>query len=624
VRTRHARNVRVWPEASYGWRPADVKYRWNWTFPIAISPHDHTHVYAGSQFVHMTTDGGASWKVISPDLTRNDTTHQQSSGGVSTDNLMTFDGANLLAIAESPLEAGVIWTGSNDGLVQVTRDGGAHWSNVTPNIAKLPAWAKIVNIEPSHFDKGAAYVAVDAHELDDLTPYIYKTTDYGKTWRKISDTFPRSAFSFVHAVCEDPVRRGLLYAGTENGLFVSFDDGGRWVPLQTSLPHAPVVWITVQPHFHDLVVATYGRGFWILDDVGPLEQVDAPALARRATLFPPRPAYRFREVQGVVRAPGSAIQAQNPPYGADLTYALSAALADTATSPDTTRRQRQARIVILTAGGDTVRTLEATRQLGLNRVWWDLRYASPTTPRLRTPPPGKPFVRLDPTGTRPLVAWDLDLSTRGPLVPPGTYTVRVTVGDTTLSQPLTVLKDPNTTATDADVAAQTQLTTAIRVEQDSVARMINRLEWVRRQLQDLAGQVRGDSTIAHDSAARRVGRLADSLDRKGQAIEAVLFDVHLTGAREDAFRNPTQLYERLAALQSDVAENSSDFAPTTQQAAVHDLFRQRIADASVRFADFMTKDLPAFSAELRGASLKDVIAAYPGLAPAVGPGGSEP
>jgi len=372
------------------------------------------------------------------------------------------------------------------------------------------------------------------------------------------------------------------------------------------------------------VVATYGRGFWILDDVGPLEQLDAAALARRATLFPPRPAYRFREVQGVVRAPGSAIQAQNPPYGADLTYALSAALADTATSPDTTRRQRQARIVILTAGGDTVRTLEATRQLGLNRVWWDLRYASPTTPRLRTPPPGKPFVRLDPTGTRPLVAWDLDLSTRGPLVPPGTYTVRVTVGDTTLSQPLTVLKDPNTTATDADVAAQTQLTTAIRVEQDSVARMINRLEWVRRQLQDLAGQVRGDSTIAHDSAARRVGRLADSLDRKGQAIEAVLFDVHLTGAREDAFRNPTQLYERLAALQSDVAENSSDFAPTTQQAAVHDLFRQRIADASVRFADFMTKDLPAFSAELRGASLKDVIAAYPGLAPAVGPGGSEP
>ncbi|PYO40517.1 MAG: glycosyl hydrolase [Gemmatimonadetes bacterium] len=575
----------------------------------ALSPHDHTHVYAGSQVVHLTTDGGASWKVISPDLTRNDTTHQQSSGGVSTDNLMTFDGANLLAIAESPLEAGVIWTGSNDGLVQVTRDGGAHWTNVSANIPKMPAWAKIVVIEPSHLDKGAAYIAVDAHELDDLTPYIYKTTDYGKTWRKITDTFPRSAFSFVHTVCEDPVRRGLLYAGTENGLFVTFDDGARWLPLQTNLPHAPVVWITVQPKFHDLVIATYGRGFYILDDVGPLEQIDAAALARRATLFPPRPAYRFRDVQGVVRAPGSAIQAQNPPYGAGLTYSLSAALADTATTPDTTRRQRSPRIVILGAGGDTVRTLEATRQLGLNRVWWDLRYAAPTTPRLRTPPPGKSFVRTGTDGTRPLVAWDLDLSTRGPLVPPGTYTVRLTVGDTTLSQQLTVLKDPNTTASDADVAAQVQLTATIRGEQDSVARMIDRLEWVRRQLQDLAGQVRGDSTIARDSAARRIGRLADSLDRKGQSIEAALFDVHLTGAREDAFRNPTQLYERLAALQSDVAENSSDFAPTSQQVAVNDLFRQRIADASGKFADFMTKDLPAFSAELRAASLKDVIAA---------------
>src|SRR3989454_1095825 len=199
VRTDHPRNVRIWPEAGYGSGPAGLEYRWNWTFPIAISPHDHTRVYVGSQFVHVTTDGGASWKVISPDLTRNDTTHQQSSGGVSTDNLMTFDGATLLAIAESPLEPGVIWTGSNDGLVQMTRDGGAHWTDVTPNIARLPAWSKIVNIAPSHFDKGTAYVAVDAHELDDLAPYIYKTTDYGKTWRKISDTFPRSAFSFVHA-----------------------------------------------------------------------------------------------------------------------------------------------------------------------------------------------------------------------------------------------------------------------------------------------------------------------------------------------------------------------------------------------------------------------------------------
>src|SRR3989449_973382 len=551
TRTDHARNVRVWPEAGYGWRPADLKYRWNWTFPIALSPHDHTRVYVGSQVVHLTTDGGASWKVISPDLTRNDTTHQQTSGGVTTDNLMTFDGATLFAIAESPLQAGVIWAGSNDGLVHLTRDGGGQWSDVTGNLPKLPPWGKITNIEASHFDAGTAYLAVDLHELDDLAPYIYKTTDYGKTWRRISDTFPRSTLSFVHVVAEDPVRRGLLYAGTENGLYVTLDDGTRWLPLQTSLPHAPVSWVTVQPRFRDLVVATYGRGVWILDDVSPLEQLDARALAGRAWLFAPPPAYRFRATQGVASAPNSAVQAQNPPGGAVVTYHLAAALADTEARPDSAAQpdsaHRPARLIVVDARGDTVRVLQGERKPGLNRVWWDLRYAPSAVPKLRTPPPGKPFVRVGPDGTRPLVTWDLDLMLRGPLVPPGTYGIRLSVGDTTLAQSLTVLKDPNTAGTDADVQAQTRLALAIRAEQDSVARMINRLEWMRKQLQDLAGQLRSDSALAGDASAKRLAGLADSLEHRVVGVEGVLFDVHLTGAREDAFRNPMQIYGRLAA-----------------------------------------------------------------------------
>ncbi|PYO39731.1 MAG: glycosyl hydrolase, partial [Gemmatimonadetes bacterium] len=597
VRTDHARNVRVWPEAGYGWRPADMKYRWNWTFPIAISPHDHTRVYVGSQFVHVTTDGGASWKVISPDLTRNDTTHQQSSGGVTTDNLMTFDGATLFAIAESPAPggAGVIWAGSNDGLVHLTRDGGATWTDVTGAIPKLPAWGKISNIEPSHFDAGTAYLAVDLHELDDLAPYIFKTSDFGRSWKRISDALPRSPLSFVHVVREDPVRRAMLYAGTENGLYVTWDDGARWLPLQTNLPRAPVSWVTVQPHFQDLVVATYGRGVWILDDITPLQQLDLPAPAGQAVLFEPRPAYRFRSRQGVASAPNSAVEPDTLPYGADLTYYLSPTLADTTAPPDSARRARPAKLVILGAQGDTVRVLEGERKPGLNRVWWDLRVTAPTLPKLRTPPPGKPFVRVGPDGTRPLVTWDLDLSLRGPLVPPGTYTVRLTVGDsggpapTTLSQSLTVLKDPNTAGTDADVQAQTRLALAIRGEQDSVARMINRLEWVRKQLQDLAGQLRGDSALAGDSGAKRLAVLADSLDRRAVSVEGALFDVHLTGAREDAFRDPMQLYGRLAALQSDVAESGVDFGPTTQQVQVHELFMQRLAQASTRFADLMDK-----------------------------------
>src|SRR5438105_132201 len=319
VRTGHARNVRVWPEAGYGWRPADVKYRWNWTFPIMISPHDHRRVYVGSQYVHVTTDGGASWKVVSPDLTRNDTSHQQSSGGVTTDNLMTFDGATLFALAESPVQAGVIWAGSNDGLVHVTRDGGTTWTDMTGNVPKLAPWGKISNLEPTRFDATTAYVSIDLHELDDLDPYIFKTTDLGRTWKRISEGLPRSSLGFVHVVREDPVRRGMLFAGTESGVYVTFDDGGRWTPLQNNLPHAPISWITVQPHFHDLVVATYGRGIWILDDISPLEDpaLTGGAMTGGAGLFKPRPAYRFRSQQGSASAPNSSLRVDSVPEGAD-------------------------------------------------------------------------------------------------------------------------------------------------------------------------------------------------------------------------------------------------------------------------------------------------------------------
>src|SRR5207249_3994025 len=271
----------------------------------------------------------------------------------------------------------------------VSIDGGAHWTNVAGNIPKFSTWAKIVNIEPSHFDAGTAYLAADLHELDDLDPYIYKTTDYGKTWKLISTTFPRSPLSFVHVVREDPVRRGMLFAGTDNGLYVTLDDGANWLPLQTNLPHAPVSWVDVQPRFHDLVVSTYGRGFYILDDISPLEQLDGRALASNATLFVPPPAYRFRDRQGVASAPNSAVQAETGPSGVPLTYYVSPALADTTTgsttapgttcpsppppppSPgDSTRRKKPARLVILDAQGDTVRVLEGARKAGLNRVCW--------------------------------------------------------------------------------------------------------------------------------------------------------------------------------------------------------------------------------------------------------------
>jgi len=255
----------------------------------------------------------------------------------------------------------------------------------------------------------------------------------------------------------------------------------------------------------------------------------------------------------------------------------------------------------------------------LNRVCWDLRYTAPVTPKLRTSPPGKPFVRVGADGTRSLVTWDLDLSLRGPLVLPGTYSVHLVLlgSDTshapvTATQSVTVLKDPNTTGTDADVQAQGKLARAIRGEQDSVARMINRLEWVRKQVRDLTTQLR-DSALLADSGAKRLAPLADSLERRVIRAEGMLFDVNLTGAREDAFRNPMQLYGRLAALQSDVAENSADFAPTAQQLGVQEVLSQRLAEATRAFTDVMTQDVPRFSAELRKTPLRNVIGS--GVAP---------
>jgi photosystem II stability/assembly factor-like uncharacterized protein len=273
VKTGITNSVEVWPMATFGWGAADLKYRFVWTFPLTISPHDHNKVYVGSQHVHVTTDGGRNWREISPDLTRNDKSRQQASGGLTPDNVGVEYSGVVFAIAESRLKAGLLWVGTNDGLVHVSEDGGGSWKNVTANIPGLLPWGTISNIEASRFDASTAYLSVDGHQENNRDPWIYKTTDLGRTWKLIVNGIPKSPLSYVHQVKEDPVRRGLLYAGTENALYVSFDDGGSWQTLQNNLPHAPVHGITIQEHFNDLALATYGRGMWILDDITPLRQL---------------------------------------------------------------------------------------------------------------------------------------------------------------------------------------------------------------------------------------------------------------------------------------------------------------------------------------------------------------
>src|SRR5205823_1649745 len=360
--------------------------RFNWTMAFVVSRYDRNTLYAGSQFVHMSTDGGNSWKTISPDLTTNDKTKQQISGGLTPDNIGVEYFPVVMAITESPKEKGLIWTGTNDGQVQLTRDGGKSWTNVTKNIPGLPESGTVYNIDASKFNAGTAYVVFDFHQVNNRDPFAYKTADYGKTWKRIVNGIPASMLSYAHTIKEDPVRQGLLYLGTEGAIYLSFDDGEHWEPLQTNLPHAPVYWITAQEHFNDLVIATYGRGFWILDDITPLQQLNERVRESSVHLFTPRPVYRLKDVQAPA---GSAIDmtaGQNAPYGASINYWLKSAPAG------------DVKIQVLDRSGQIVRSLDGTKRAGLNRVYWDLRSEQSKPILLRTAPLYAPEVPLGPDG----------------------------------------------------------------------------------------------------------------------------------------------------------------------------------------------------------------------------------
>ncbi|MFQ5537373.1 MAG: WD40/YVTN/BNR-like repeat-containing protein [Gemmatimonadota bacterium] len=579
--TGQSRNVRVWPEAAYGWRPADLRYRWHWTFPVMISPHDHRTVYVGSQVVHRTRNGGESWEVVSPDLTLNDKSKQQNSGGMTTDNLMTFDGSVLYALAESPVQEGVLWAGSNDGQIHVSTDGGATWTNVSGNLPDLPEYGQFSNIEPSRFDAGTAYAAVDLHQMGNFDPYIYRTTDFGRHWERIDAGIQRSSSSFVHVVREDPVRRGMLFAGTDNGVWFTLDDGDHWMPLRNNLPAAPVYWLTVQPHFHDLVVATYGRGFWILDNITGLRALSEELMASEAAVVPPLPAYRFQAVQALKSAP-SHVRGRDPRYGASVDVWIS-------------RDEAPLEMTVYDEDGGKVRTLTTTGKAGLNRLQWDLRYESPKPPRLRTPPPGMPWIPMEEDGTRRLRTWDLDLvgGQRGPLAPPGRYPVRIVAGGDTLTAAVEILKDPNSAGSVEDIRAQVALSLAIRDDLEEVGRRIDRLEWIREQVEDLQDLTRVDAD------AQAVADAATAFRQTLLDVEGRFFDLNLSGAREDAFRAPMKLYGRLAALGSDVGRFSADFAPTAQHREVYDVLKARLEEAGKLMDHLLQVELPALNDDLR-------------------------
>ena len=591
LKTGQSRSVEVWPDATYGWQPADVKYRWHWTFPIAISPFDHNKVYVGSQVVHMTTDGGQSWTVISPDLTTNDKSHQQNSGGVSWDNLMTFDGSTLYAIAESPKQQGVIWTGSNDGQVNITKNSGKNWTNVTKNISGLPPWGTVMNVEPSHFDAGTAYVAVDLEQVGDYDTYVYKTADFGATWTRISSDVPKGVNSSAKCIMEDPVRKGMLYLGTNNALYVSWDDGGHWRHLRNNLPPAPVYWVEVEPRFNDLLIATHGRGIYDLDDITPLRNWDKAADAD-VYLFPPRSAYRFRTIATNRGRESERVIGQNPPYGADINFELKNAA-------------KQWTITITDAAGRTVRTLKGEGRPGLNRVWWNLSYDEATPVHLLTPPPdaqwlkpgdvvpmGRPNPEAAKEGWRPLIVWGAGESGVGLRVAPGRYNVKLTVGDKSLTEPLEVLRDPNSLGTDADLQTQVKFLLQVRSEMNELDDMINHLERTRLQLEGLPKVLAGPKAAEAEKAAKE-------FDATVVAVEGLMFDVHLTGNIEDSFRHSMMLYGRLANLESELSGDGADLPPTDQQIAVNKELDAKLAEARAKFKEVTGPQTAAFNQQIK-------------------------
>ncbi len=583
LRTGHSRSVSVWPDSFLGWAAEKLKYRFQWTFPITISPHNHNKIYVGSQFVHQTTDDGQIWTIISPDLSTNDKSKQRPFGGITRDDESTYS-CCIFALSESALEEGLIWAGTNDGQVHLTRDGGKIWTNVTKNIPNLPPMGIVSNIEPSKYDSGSCYITVDLHNANNRNPYAYKTTDYGKSWAFITSSIPKSELSYAHCIREDPVRKGLLYLGTENALYVSFDDGVDWLPLQLNLPHAPVHWLVVQEHFNDLVVATYGRGFWILDDITPLQEMNQEALKSDAYLFPPRPSYRFRKTAGPMQVPNDLCTGKNSPYGASINYYIRS-------TP-----KSNVKITILDENDQTIKTLKGTKETGVNRIWWDLKYEKSKTVKLRTSPIGSPYVTTGPKAWRPMVSMAEPIEI---LAPPRIYTVKLKVGENTLSRKLEVRKDPHSIGSDSDIQSQVKLLLEIRDNMNSLVEIINQVEWIRKQIYDLIDVLKENK---NNDPIIDTGR---NLDQRLIDIEENFFQMRLTGSTDDALRAPCRLYYKLSSLASGVG--LADFPPTAQQIQVHKMFTEEILSYQKNLQEIAKKDLADFNTLLENKKLHNII-----------------
>ena len=554
--------------------PNEIKYRCHWTPPLAIDPFDHNTIYYGCQVVFKTTNSGQSWTVASPDLSTQDPSRIVSSGGLIGDNLGQFYGEVVFAIAPSTVQKGLVWAGTNDGKVWYTTEGGGKWTDVTKNIG-MPVWGTVTSIEPSHFHAGTAYVSVDYHLVDNRDPFIYKTTDFGKTWTRISSNLPTGPLAYVRNVSEDPNCEGLLFAGTGHGLYYSLDDGGKWTQIRSGLPPAPVTWTVVQKRFHDLVVSTYGRGFYILDDITPLEQMAKEKAAGDVRLFTPRSAYRLGRYDRAI-----------------LNYELKEA------------PKGPVRFEILGADGKVVRRLTSMGHPGINRAVWDMHYDGPHIVELRTIPPQDPHIweeeRFKGKDQRGITHWGMPVEQQGPLAAPGKYMVKMTVGDQTFQQPLEVLIDPHSPGTHQSIEATLKLQLRIKDDVTRVADMINRIEWMRKQLENL------ETMYAADPHEADTLKSVKDTDQKMQDVEYALVSKDLVASDDKYYVSSYKVYYNLLWLNGEVGQGAGDVAgagdygPTDTSVALVEQIEQDMNRGEAKYKELMATTVPAFNRVLAG------------------------
>jgi photosystem II stability/assembly factor-like uncharacterized protein len=582
------------PELSDAHGAANLEHRFQWTAPVLISRHDPNTLYHAGEVLFKTTDGGVHWQAISPDLTRNDKSKQKVSGGdITLDDSGTEYYDTIFALAESPSTKGMLWVGTDDGLIQLTKDEGKTWTNITPK--DMPEWSRISQIDPSTFDAGTAYVAVDRHQFDDLHPYIYKTSDYGKTWAKLGQGIPEN--TFVRVVREDPKKKGLLYAGTETGVYISFNDGANWRPLKLNLPTTPVHDLTIKEN--DLVVATHGRAFWVLDDVSPLRQYSDEIAQKAAFLYTPGTAYRIQAGASSERHPSKRV-GQNPPAGAVIYYYLK----------DAPKHDAEAKIEILDASGKVIRKYSSAEynsieeppdpddkkpekqlkpEAGLNRFVWDLRYEEAHHV------PG-------------YYLWEYGSGARGPVATPGHYQVRLTVAGQTQTEGLDLKLDPRVKVSQEDLDAQLKLMLETRDELSRVYDAVNQIQDVRSQLAGLKRR------LPENASAKTISNAADDLEKKLVGVRDDLINLDIA-ANEDSLAYPPQLDAKLAYLAMDVG--TADSAPTDAEYKEFEKLKRQSGEFISRWEDIQRRDLAKFQKLTAEGSLSTVVV------PPAGRGGEE-